>query len=216
MQISESCKSILNALHTAKSLFAKAERSKQNSHLKNRYSTLDDVLAAVEPGLEECGLVMFQSVIDSEATGLLKVETKLFHAESGEWVSFLMIVPISKNDAQGYGSALTYARRYGITAALGLSQVDDDGNLAAKGVKDFKRELEKCNTLDELRNVWKEAKQSLDAAGWKVFEPHIIERKAEIESNAMTGFNPAAPKKVAEKSSPEEKIEVESQQIDTF
>ena len=105
---------------------------------------------------------------------------------------------------------------YGITAAVGLSQADDDGNLAAKGVKDFKRELEKCNTLDELRNVWKDAKQSLDAAGWKVFEPHIIERKAEIESNAMTGFNPAAPKKVAEKSSIDEKPEVESQEIDTF
>ena len=59
-------------------------------------------------------------------------------------------------------------------------------------------------------------KQSLDAAGWKVFEPHIIERKAEIEANAMTGFNPATPKKVAEKSGPEEKIEVESKQIDTF
>lgn len=216
MQISESCKSILNALHTAKSLFAKAEKSKQNSHLKNKYATLEDVLAAVEPGLDECGLVMFQSVLDDEQTNRMKVETKLFHAESGEWVSFLMIVPISKNDAQGYGSALTYARRYGITAALGLSQADDDGNLAAKSVKDFKRELEKCNTLDELRNVWKEAKQSLDAAGWKVFEPHIIERKAEIEANAATGFNPATPKKVAEKSSDKEKIEVESQQIETF
>lgn len=216
MQISESFKSILSALHTAKSMFAKAEMSQQNTHLKNRYAKLEDVLAAVEPGLYECGLVMFQSVIDDESTDRLKVETKIFHAESGEWVSFLMIVPISKNDAQGYGSALTYARRYGITAALGLSQTDDDGNLAAKGVKDFKRELKKCNTLDELRNVWKEAKQSLDAAGWKVFEPHIIERKAEIEANAMTGFNPATPKKVAENSSTQEKVEVESQQIDTF
>lgn len=216
MKTSEQNKQVLKALFEAKSLFAKAEKSKQNSHLKNRYSTLDDVLAAVEPGLEECGLVMFQSVIDSEPTGLLKVETKLFHAESGEWVSFLMIVPISKNDAQGYGSALTYARRYGITAALGLSQADDDGNLAAKGVKDFKRELEKCNTLDELRSVWKEAKQYLDAAGWKVFEPHIIERKAEIEANAMTGFNPAKPKQVAQKSVQEEKAEVQSQEIDTF
>lgn len=216
MQISESCKSILNALHTAKSLFAKAEKSKQNSHLKNKYATLEDVLAAVEPGLDECGLVMFQSVIDDESTNRLKVETKLFHAESGEWVSFLMIVPISKNDAQGYGSALTYARRYGITAALGLSQADDDGNLAAKGVKDFKRDLDKCGNLDELRNVWKEAKQSLDAAGWKVFEPHIIERKAEIEANAMTGFNPAKPRLVAQKAVQEEEAEVQSKEIDTF
>lgn len=216
MEVSEKNLSVLKALHNAKSLFAKAEKSKQNTHLKNRYSTLEDVLAAVEPGLDECGLVMFQSVLDDEQTNRMKVETKLFHAESGEWVSFLMIVPISKNDAQGYGSALTYARRYGITAALGLSQADDDGNLAAKGVKDFKRELEKCNALDELRNVWKEAKQSLDAAGWKVFEPHIIERKAEIEANAMTGFNPAKPKQVAQKAVQEEEAEVQSQEIDTF
>ena len=82
MQISELCKSILKALHTAKSLFAKAEKSKQNSHLKNKYATLEDVLAAVEPGLYECGLVMFQSVIDDEQTNRMKVETKLFYVKA--------------------------------------------------------------------------------------------------------------------------------------
>lgn len=216
MKTSEQNKQVLKALFEAKSKFAKAEKSKQNSHLKNKYATLDDVLAAVEPGLADSGLVMFQSMIDDDVTTRIKVETTVYHAESGEWVSFLTIVPISKQDAQGYGSSLTYARRYAITAALGLSQADDDGQLAVKGINAFKKDLAKCNTLDELRDVYKEAKQSLDSAGWLVLEPHIIERKAEIEASAMTGFNPSAPKKVAEKSSANEKVEVESQQIDTF
>lgn len=216
MKTSEQNKQVLKALFEAKSKFAKAEKSKQNSHLKNKYATLDDVLAAVEPGLADSGLVMFQSMVDDDVSSRIKVETTVYHAESGEWVSFLTIVPISKQDAQGYGSSLTYARRYAITAALGLSQADDDGQLAVKGINSFKKDLSKCNTLDDLRDVYKEAKQSLDSAGWLVLEPHIIERKAEIEANAMTGFNPATPKKVAEKSSTQEKVEVESQQIDTF
>ena len=216
MKTSEQNKQVLKALFEAKSKFAKAEKSKQNSHLKNKYATLDDVLAAVEPGLADSGLVMFQGMVDDDVSARIKVETTVYHAESGEWVSFLTIVPISKQDAQGYGSSLTYARRYAITAALGLSQTDDDGQLAVKGINSFKKDLSKCNTLDDLRDVYKEAKQSLDSAGWLVFEPHIIERKAEIEANAMTGFNPSTPKKVAEKSSAAEETKVESQEIDTF
>lgn len=216
MKTSEQNKQVLKALFEAKSKFAKAEKSKQNSHLKNKYATLDDVLAAVEPGLADSGLVMFQSMIDDDVTTRIKVETTVYHAESGEWVSFMTIVPISKQDAQGYGSSLTYARRYAITAALGLSQADDDGQLAVKGVNSFKKDLAKCNTLDELRDVYKEAKQSLDSAGWLVLEPHIIERKAEIQASATSGFNPAKPKQVAQKTVQEEKVEVQSQEIDTF
>lgn len=216
MKTSEQNKQVLKALFEAKGKFSKAEKSKQNSHLKNKYSTLEDVLAAVEPGLADSGLVLFQGMLDDESTSRIKVETTFYHAESGEWVSFLTIVPISKQDAQGYGSSLTYARRYAITAALGLSQADDDGQLAVKGINSFKKDLAKCNTLDDLRDVYKEAKQSLDSAGWLVFEPHIIERKAEIQAMQTNGFNPAKPKQVAQKAVQEEKVEVQSQEIDTF
>ena len=75
MKTSEQNKQVLKALFEAKSKFAKAEKSKQNSHLKNKYATLDDVLAAVEPGLADSGLVMFQSMVDDDVSSRIKVET---------------------------------------------------------------------------------------------------------------------------------------------
>ena len=55
--------------------------------------------------------------------------------ESGEWIESTITVPMSKNDAQGYGSAITYARRYSLAAITGLPQEDDDGNEASKQSK---------------------------------------------------------------------------------
>lgn len=60
--------------------------------------------------------------------------TKLVHAESGEWQESLLVMPLPKADPQGYGSALTYARRYGLAAIIGLVTEDDDANLACKTV----------------------------------------------------------------------------------
>jgi len=60
--------------------------------------------------------------------GQLGLMTKLVHGESGQWQSSLMVMPLPKNDPQGYGSALTYARRYGLATLVGLvSETDDDG-----------------------------------------------------------------------------------------
>ena len=59
---------------------------------------------------------------------LLGLVTKLVHAESGEWQKSLLVMPLSKTDPQGYGSALTYARRYGLSALVGIVTEDDDVN----------------------------------------------------------------------------------------
>lgn len=216
MNTSDKNTNVLKALFEAKSKFAKAEKSKQNSHLKNKYATLDDVLAAVEPGLEDSGLVMFQSMLESEVANQIKVETKIYHAESAEWVSFLTIVPLAKNDCQGTGSSLTYARRYAITAALGLSQADDDGNLAVKSVKDWKREVEKAETRDELVEVYKACKSQADAATWGIVEKAIIEKQAEIKMASASGFNPAKPKEVTKVVANAPSEAVESQSIEQF
>ena len=56
--------------------------------------------------------------------------TKLTHTESGQWQSSIAVVPLPKADPQGMGSAITYARRYALTAMLGLVTEDDDGEAA--------------------------------------------------------------------------------------
>lgn len=62
--------------------------------------------------------------------GMLFLTTRLIH-ESGEWIEDMATVPLPKNDPQGYGSAMTYARRYALSAITGLYQDDDDGNAAS-------------------------------------------------------------------------------------
>ena len=64
-------------------------------------------------------------------TGHIALETRLIHAESGQWISSVTIIPLPKNDPQGMGSAITYARRYSLCAMLGIITEDDDGNAAS-------------------------------------------------------------------------------------
>ena len=69
----------------------------------------------------------------------LGLVTKLTHAESGQWQSSLAVVPLPKADPQGMGSAMTYARRYALTAMLGMVTEDDDGEGAKNCKKSFTR-----------------------------------------------------------------------------
>jgi hypothetical protein len=96
----------------------------------HKYADLSSVVSAVKPALSENGLFFAQ--ITHEQTGGVCVETLVCH-ESGESMSFgKLFVPASKQDAQGYGSALTYCRRYSLMAAFGVCPEDDDGNAAAQ------------------------------------------------------------------------------------
>jgi hypothetical protein len=65
--------------------------------------------------------------------GNMSLNTIITH-KSGEWISQEMSVPVSKPDAQGAGSALTYMRRYALAAVVGVVQADDDGNSASEKV----------------------------------------------------------------------------------
>lgn len=97
-----------------------------------KYADLGSVIDAIKPALINHGLFFTQHPQPSE-DGVC-VETFLHHA-SGEHLSLgQLYVPANKRDAQGFGSALTYARRYGLMTAFGVSAEDDDGNAAAKAV----------------------------------------------------------------------------------
>lgn len=107
-----------------------ATKDSNNPHFKSKYADLSSVSDAIKPALTRHGLFFGQ--IAHEQTGGVCVETILCH-ESGESFSFgKLFVPASKNDAQGYGSALTYARRYGLMTAFGVCPEDDDGNAASR------------------------------------------------------------------------------------
>lgn len=117
-----------------------ALKDSKNPHFKTTYADLSSVVSAIKPALSENG--MFFAQITHEQAGGVCVETIVCH-ETGEQMSFgRLFVPAGKSDAQGYGSALTYARRYSLMTAFGVCPEDDDGNAAAKAPPVAKSEPE--------------------------------------------------------------------------
>jgi hypothetical protein len=106
-----------------------------NPHFRNKYASLDGIMAKVRPVLNKHGLVLTQipSVVMDGSGGVQPaLTTRLTHAESGEYIEDKMLLLLDKQNSQGLGSALTYARRYSITAFLALvGDEDDDGQAAS-------------------------------------------------------------------------------------
>lgn len=107
-----------------------ATKSANNPHFRSKYADIGAVIDAVKPALVKHGLFFTQHPQPSE--GGVTVETLLHHA-GGESISMgSLFVPADKNNAQAFGSALTYCRRYGLVTAFGVPTEDDDGNAAAR------------------------------------------------------------------------------------
>jgi hypothetical protein len=107
-----------------------ATKAATNPHFKSKYADLGAVIEAVKPALIKHGLFFTQRCQPAEDG--VSVETVLHHS-SGEKESLgILYVPANKRDAQGFGSALTYARRYALQTAFGVPTEDDDGNAAAR------------------------------------------------------------------------------------
>jgi len=121
---------IATALVKAQLAFAPALKSSTNPHFKSRYADLAACVEAVIDSLNANGIALIQRTHDSDNG--VAVETLFVH-ESGETISGgILHVPAAKHDPQGYGSALTYARRYSLMAACGIAPEDDDANLAQR------------------------------------------------------------------------------------
>lgn len=122
-------KEFAKALVKALSQVKPAVKDAENPHFRSKYANLESVIEAVRKPLTDNGLAFVQEVCPGRGAC---VQTILIH-ESGEIYAFRPIdIPVSKADAQGYGSALTYAKRYSLQTALGVPTSDDDGNDAAK------------------------------------------------------------------------------------
>lgn len=123
-------KNIASALVRAQRGFAPALKTSTNPHFRSKYVDLAGCVEAVVDALNSAGIALVQRTSE-DSTGVT-VETVFVH-ESGEMLECGKLhVPASKQDPQGYGSALTYARRYSLMAACGIAPEDDDGNAASK------------------------------------------------------------------------------------
>lgn len=123
-------KLIATALLQAKRNFGPALKNKTNPAFKSAYANLAACLDAVDQPCLDAGIILYQETFE-DATGVT-IETVFLH-ESGESLRCGKLhVPASKQDPQGYGSALSYARRYSLMTACGIAAEDDDGQAASK------------------------------------------------------------------------------------
>jgi hypothetical protein len=153
-------KQIASALVKAQKAFGPALKTATNPHFKSRYADLAACVEAVISGLNDNGIALIQrNYLDDNG---VTVETVFVH-ESGEMLECGKLhVPAAKHDPQGYGSALTYARRYSLMAACGIAPEDDDGNAGSKSpvkvtdatIKALLDDISACTTHQALKDAF--------------------------------------------------------------
>ena len=125
-------KTIHSALLAAQTEFPGVKKDSTNPFFKSKYAGLDSILEVVLPILHKHDLFIIQSPITSGDR--IGVKTSICHT-SGEKTEGEFTVALAKNDPQGAGSAITYARRYALVAMLGLNVEDDDDANGASNKK---------------------------------------------------------------------------------
>lgn len=130
MTRSDSIANLAAALVAAQGELKNPAFDSKNPHFKNAYASLQSVRDTVTPVLAKHGLAVTQLLGASEHGPCC--ETMLVH-KSGEFLASTLALPVDRNNAQGYGSAFSYARRYALMAIVGVvGEPDDDGNQASK------------------------------------------------------------------------------------
>lgn len=125
--MSENINEIMTALSKAQGKIQPAAKDKSNPYFKSKYADLASVWEACREALSEHGLAVVQTVGNKES-GMVLITT-LGHS-SGQWIRSEMPIVTAKNDPQTLGSAITYYRRYSLSAIVGVAPEDDDGEKA--------------------------------------------------------------------------------------
>ena len=127
MNSSEQINELATALAKAQGEITGAIRDSTNPHFRSKYADLSSVWEAIRLPFSRHGLSVVQGLASAE--GGVSCETRLLHT-SGQWIASTLTIPADKLNAHGYGSACTYARRFGLQAMAGIAPIDDDGNAA--------------------------------------------------------------------------------------
>lgn len=148
---------IASALANAQYNMGFAEKDSANPHFKSKYADLASVMKACMGPLNDENIAVIQPMIYREGVGQV-IKTQLVHGPSGESVSCDVPLIVNKNDMQGLGSAITYARRYGLMLMAGIAADDDDGNAAVKA----KPTMISNDTVKEIMQLVTQTKSDLD------------------------------------------------------
>ena len=159
----ESKQTLINALVKAQSEMSHAVFDQTNPHFKSKFASLKSVIDAVKPALNANGIAFVQKSVPMEAG--IAVET-VFYGHGEELATGPVTVPVDRENAQGFGSALTYAKRYSLAMACGVAaDQDDDGNAATKNSTGRKPQSVVKTVIEETGMVVDQNKRAQYATG---------------------------------------------------
>lgn len=127
---SDNIADLAKAIVAAQCKVVPAVKDHVNPFFKSKYADLPSVWEAAEP-FRAAGVAITQSPVEAP-DGYIILDTQLSHT-SGQWMRSRLKLRVAKDDPQGYGSALTYARRYALGCMTGIvTEEDDDANAACQ------------------------------------------------------------------------------------
>lgn len=147
---------LAKALANAQGMMENAKKTCDNPFFKSKDADLAGVWDTCREPLTKNGLSVVQMPGAIDEKGNIEITTMLAHA-SGQWILSTMGIKVTKADAQGIGSAITYGRRYALAATVGIAQEDDDGEGAVGRDNAKQKADDEKQTL--LRKLTEEAKK---------------------------------------------------------
>ena len=184
---------ILTALFAFQHQVDPVKKDQINEHLHTKYTDLTGVWAAIREPLKQCELLVIQENVPC-ARGAM-VTTTVVHMPSKEWRASTVYIPARKADAQAFGSAISYARRYGLMTVLGLLTTDDDGHAATERPPAPRPEVQPTappgETSDKGWQNWAQGKllqltacenSSALAVAWTGMQPELKKAPAEVRA----------------------------------
>lgn len=140
---------LMEAILRVQGELPKVSKSGTNPHFNSKFVTLDALMEAVLPILNKNGLVWLAVPGFTEHEGRYEaiLNYGLYHVSTDQSVKGHMLLLAAKDDPQGQGAAITYARRYALTAVLGITaDTDDDGNTASQSRRDSQQRAQEART----------------------------------------------------------------------
>lgn len=183
--MSDAPKTLMTAILAVQSELPKLEKSAVNPHFKSKYISLDVLMAEVMPILNKNGLVWTCWPGFDGESGEATLEYEICLAATGEARNGVMKLLASKDDPQGQGAAITYARRYAPSAVLGIvSDEDDDGNRATASRQASRARQQEARALSASQRplTQEERERMVDAIKAKGLDLAAVLTEAGVEA----------------------------------
>jgi hypothetical protein len=193
MQTSQSIENISKSIIALNAELSNPKNTADNPFFKSKYAPLNEILNEVRPLLSKHGLAIIQNTMSIEDR--IGIQTIIIHSSGENIASDILLLKADKDTAQGQGSAITYGRRYQVSAMLSIaSEDDDDGNHASGNKPDPKKavtppvlkgEKPKGNQAEFLAKLGKSKTEAHITVALRVRDAHTFTNEEIAEQNKV-------------------------------